>query len=99
MKVFLDTEFSNFMHPRLLSIGLVTLEEPIREIYLELDLSTLEGQARRRAANDFVKSEVLPLWGRVPRARVSLFEMCRRIPAWLDELATSGVVEVLFDYQ
>ena len=43
MLIFLDTEFTDLLHPALLSLGLVTLDG--REHYAELDLSTAAGQA------------------------------------------------------
>jgi len=63
---FLDTEFTDLVHPELLSLGLVTLDG--REHYTELDLSTHIGQARRRALSAFVRLDgVLDTWGRCSR--------------------------------
>jgi hypothetical protein len=54
---FLDTEFKDLLQPELLSFGLVTLDPPVNpsESYVELDLTTDIGRARRRASSDFVE--------------------------------------------
>ena len=101
MVVFLDTEFTSLLYPELLSIGLVTLDG--RELYVELDLSTEVGQARKAAASDFVRhGGVLDLWGLVPGALTTELEMGRRAGDWLPELAAkspeSGRIEVAYDY-
>lgn len=61
--VFLDTEFTDLLDPELLSIGLVTLtrQEGLAEFYVELDLGTAIGQARREASSDFVRDGVFEL--------------------------------------
>lgn len=99
MIVFLDIEFTAFSNPEILSLGLITLDG--REHYVELDLSTNVGQARRKAASDFVHDEVLEMWGRIPGASATEWEMGRRTGEWLLQLAEeSGTrVEVAFDYQ
>lgn len=99
MQIFLDTEFTNLRRPVLLSIGMVTMGAG-RELYLELDLTSPSGQERRRQASEFVRSEVLPLWGRVPGATATLSDMGLRAAAWLSELASESdaKIEVLFDY-
>lgn len=96
---FLDTEFTNLVHPELLSLGFISLDG--RELYCELDLSTEVGQARRQASSDFVKyGGVLEMWGRVAGAACTEREMGRRTGTWLLNLAEeSGTrVEVAFDY-
>ncbi|MCA6218929.1 DUF2384 domain-containing protein [Ideonella sp. B7] len=96
---FLDTEFTSLVTPELLSLGLVTLDGC--EHYVELDLSTEVGQARKRASSDFVRYDgVLDLWGLVPGAPCDYPEMGRRTAEWLLGLAAqSGTpVQVAFDY-
>jgi hypothetical protein len=97
---FLDTEFTDLVHnPELLSLGLVTLDG--REHYVELDLTTPEGLARRRGAGAFAKhGPVLEQWGRVPSAACSYLEMGARTAAWLRERAAAagGRIEVAYDY-
>ena len=58
---FLDTEFSDLLNPKLLSLGLVTLDG-LNEHYVELDLGSDAGKARVKASGDFVRSGVLDMW-------------------------------------
>lgn len=99
MLVFLDTEFTDLMQPQLLSLGLAALDG--REFYAELDLTSEIGQARVKAATDFVRyGGVISQWGLVPGATGTQWEIGRRAGEWLIGLtAESGVkVEVAFDY-
>jgi hypothetical protein len=98
--VFLDTEFTDILHPELLSLGLVTLDG--REHYVELDMSSEVGRARRMASSDFVKfAGVIDQFGFAPHAVCTAWEMGRRTGDWLLRLAeeTGTVVEVAFDYE
>jgi len=99
MLIFLDTEFTSLLQPELLSLGLVTADGS-REHYVELDLETEIGRARRDASSDFVRYGVLDLFGLVPGAQATAREMGRRTGEWLLALvAESGTaVEVGFDY-
>lgn len=95
----LDAEFTHLLHPELLSLGLVTLDG--REHYVELDLTSDIGQARKKASSDVVRyGGVLDMWGRVLGATVTEWEMGRRTGEWLLGLAAeSGTrLEVAFDY-
>lgn len=99
--VFLDAEFTQFIHVELLSLGMVTLVDEERELYVELDLTTDVGKARQASSSDFVKYEgVLDQWGVVPGATATEWEMGRRAGEWLLALAEeSGTrVEVAYDY-
>ena len=100
--VFLDTEFTDLLDPELLSIGLVALarQEGPAEFYVELDLGTAIGQARRNASSDFVRYGVFELWGLVPGATCTQWEMGRRAGEWLLQVAKEcGTrVEVAYDY-
>jgi hypothetical protein len=96
---FLDTEFTDLVHPELLSLGLVTLDG--REHYVELDLTRDIGRARVKASSDFVRFEgVLDMWGLIPDAACDYTEMGRRTGEWLLRLAaeSGSRVEVAFDY-
>ncbi len=96
---FLDTEFTDLLHPQLLSLGLVALVG--RQHYGELDLTTAGGQARLQACSDFVRhAGVIDQWGHVPRSAGTELELGRRAGEWLLELAReSGTrVEVAYDY-
>ncbi len=94
--LFLDTEFTDLERPTLLSLGMVTLEG--REHYVELNLYTSEGERRVGLASDFVKREVLPMWGRLADTACSASELGRRTGEWLLALQPAGVIRVGFDY-
>ena len=99
MIVFLDTEFTDLLHPQLMSLALVAGDG--REHYVELDLTSDDGRARVAASSDFVRyGGVLDLWGRVPGAGCTAWEMGRRTGKWLLGLAAEcgERVEVAFDY-
>lgn len=97
MIVFLDTEFTDFVHPQLLSLGMVALNGS--EHYVELDLGSDVGQARVEASSDFVRYEgVLDLWGRVPGATATALEMGRRSGEWLLAVGRGERIELAFDY-
>lgn len=96
---FLDTEFTDLLHPELLSLGLVTLDG--RELYLELDLDSDIGKQRVAASSAFVRYDgVLNLWGRVPGATATYGDMGCRVGDWLLRLAQQSRtrVEIAFDY-
>lgn len=99
MIVFLDTEFTDLLRPELLSMGLVSLDG--REHYVELNLSSEVGIARRRAASNFVLFEgVLDQWDKVANAALTEWEMGRRTGEWLLSMSEEARarVEVAFDY-
>lgn len=102
MLAFLDTEFTDLLHPELLSLGLVALNGlgGPEEHYVELDLSTDIGKARVKAAGEFVRSGVLDMWGLVPGATCTEWEMGRRTGESLLALAERAgtPVEVGFGY-
>ncbi len=87
MLVFIDTEFTNFNDPQLISIGLAA--EDGRDIYLEWqDISASK-------CSPFVRQHVLPLLGRLPSAVCSKFEMAQRISDWL--LTLPSEITVVYD--
>ena len=94
---FLDAEFTDLLHPELLSLGLVTLDG-LDEHYVELDLGSETGKARVKASGDFVRGGVLDMWGLVPGATVTEREMGRLTGEWLLGLAAESEtrVEVAF---
>ena len=82
MLVFLDTEFTNFHQPNLLSLGMVSLVGD--EFYAELNIETLEGRLQLVGATDFVRGpDVLGQWGKVPEATGTPWEMGERAGRWL----------------
>ncbi|MDO8455308.1 MAG: hypothetical protein Q7T07_00135 [Burkholderiaceae bacterium] len=100
MLVFLDTELTDLLGLKLLSIGLATMN-PGQFLYAELDLNTAAGKARAKASTDFVRNGgVLEQWGLVPGAPGTEWEMGWRAGDWLLGLAaeTGAKVEVAFNY-
>ena len=89
MLVFLDTEFTDFVRPDLISIGLVA--EDGREFYAE------RTDYRSAECNDFVRATVLPLLGRVPGAACRRPVLTRRLRQWLEALPEPATI--VFDYE
>jgi len=97
--VFIDTEFTDLLQPRLLSLGMVSLEG--REHYVELDVDDPAHAEVLSSASDFVRfNGVLEQWGRVPGAADTPLGMGSRTADWLLDMAgeTSEPVVVCFDY-
>jgi hypothetical protein len=88
MRVFLDTEFTDFSNPRLLSVGLVA--EDGREYYCEIS----DGWQMEHC-NPFVVEVVLPLLDRNPATIFVRDEAGAGIIAWLRTIAPS--VTVIYD--
>jgi 3' exoribonuclease, RNase T-like len=89
MLVFLDTEFTAFIRPDLISIGLVA--EDGREFYAE------RTDYRQDDCSDFVRATVLPLLGRVPGAACRRPEFTRRVRSWFEALPEPAII--IFDYE
>lgn len=88
MLVFLDTEFSDFTRPDLISLALVA--EDGREFYAERTDYT----ATR--CTEFVRETVLPLLGRVPGADCTNKELTERVRAWVKELPEPAII--IYDF-
>ncbi len=89
MLVFLDTEFTDFVRPSLISLALVA--EDGREFYAE------RTDYNHDACNDFVRETVLPLLGRMPGAACSRSELTDRLHVWFEQLPEPATI--LYDYQ
>ena len=84
MLVFLDTEFTDFVRPDLISLALVS--EDGREFYAErTDYYTTR-------CSDFVRETVLPLLGRVPGASCTRTELTDRVRDWFGQLPEPATV-------
>ena len=88
MLVFLDTEFTKFAYPDLISMALVA--EDGQEFYAE------RTDYRKNECTDFVQETVLPLLGRVPGAACTSKELTDRVRAWFAALPEPATV--IFDY-
>lgn len=97
--VFLDTEFTNLIHPALLSFSMVSLDR--LEIYAELDL-VLDpvGQNRLRTSSEFTRDTVIPQFGRMPKSKCSAWDLGYRAGEWLITRAADagGQITVAYDY-
>lgn len=91
MLIFLDTEFSDFDDPRLISLALVA-EDEFRWIYTELD-----GETWYAHASEFVLREVVPLLDR-RYGWEALAAAAARIRAWCDKLPERGQIVCDSDY-
>ncbi len=93
MILFLDTEFTDFNEPDLISLGLVS-ECGRHEFYVERNDFDL---AR---CSDFVQSTVLPKLGQGPSG-VDRANLATALSAWLDNVHSfdsQGPVLVLYDF-
>lgn len=73
LKVFIDVEFTNFVSPEIVSIGLVA--ETGEETYFELDYDL-------NKCSEFVKHTVLPLLNQIPHSKVPLDTLPMKIISW-----------------
>lgn len=89
MLIFIDTEFTDFMNPELISIGLVT-DDGQHEFYAELPVN-------RSKCNDFVLATILPQLGKAPEAQCTPTELLSRLRQWLEQFAQQTPV-ICFDY-
>ncbi|MEO6321725.1 MAG: hypothetical protein ABIO73_14315 [Polaromonas sp.] len=84
MLVFLDTEFTNFVRPEMISIALVS--EDGREFYAQ------RTDYCHTDCSDFVRQTVLPLLGRMPGAGCDRAELSHRLREWFAQLPEPVIV-------
>jgi hypothetical protein len=90
MRLFCDTEFTDFIDCELISIGIV--DESGREFYAEVT------NFRREACSQFVNEIVIPLLGQYPDAIVGTSEhIAHRLTEWLEPYREDGAI-VCIDY-
>lgn len=89
-RLFLDTEFTGFSEPQLLSIALVLDER--HYFYGELNVP-----AHTYEKNDFVDEHVLSQWGKVPTTFESRADLTQALSLWLRGLGANSI-EVHYDY-
>lgn len=89
MLVFLDTEFTDFDRPELISIALVA--EDGREFYAE------RTDYRLDECSEFVRKEVLPLLSRVPGASCDRQQLTDRLHDWFEKLPEPATL--IFDFE
>jgi hypothetical protein len=89
MLIFLDTEFTDFVGPVLISIALVS--EDGREFYAE------RTDYPQNECSQFVCETVLPLLGQVPGAACNRIELACRLRAWFEALPEPTTV--VYDFE
>ncbi|PFH11839.1 uncharacterized protein DUF5051 [Collimonas sp. PA-H2] len=91
LKIFLDTEFTDFIRPHLISIGMVA--DFGEEFYAEIPYPDSE-------CSDFVRETVIPLLGRFPDAICSKENLPVRLRIWLELVrAQRDHIEICVDSQ
>lgn len=91
LKIFIDTEFTDFVAPHLISLGMAA--ESGEEFYAEVPYPDKECSA-------FVREAVIPLLGRIPNSTCTIDELHTKIISWLDIVRNRGEeVEICCDYQ
>jgi putative NIF3 family GTP cyclohydrolase 1 type 2 len=85
-QIFLDTEFTGFGDPQLISIGMVTIDG--KEFYAEVDYEL-------EVCSDFVRQNVIPLLMQVEKC--TLVELKALISRWIDEVREPGPVLLCYD--
>ena len=89
--VFIDTEFTDFLDPQLISIGLVA--QSGEEFYAELPYEV-------RECSEFVKAAVFPLLGYAPHAEMSQEDLYLEMTNWLRLVRPKDQeVFICYDYQ
>ena len=90
MRIFIDTEFTDFNLMHLISIGMVS--ETGIEFYAETAFPL-------DACNDFVKEIVLPQLGRKPDRIFDCERLGGELMQWLESICPAGdYVEICFDF-
>jgi len=90
MRIFVDTEFTDFIDCDLISIGLVA--EDGREFYGE------RSDFDMRACSEFVRAAVLPQLGQYADRVFTRDALAVELRAWLDQLALEKTLTLSFDY-
>jgi hypothetical protein len=90
-KIFIDTEFTDFLDCHLISLGMVA--ETGEEFYVEVPYPDV-------ACSAFVREAVIPLLGSIENAQCPFVELRHRILDWLSLIRHDGeIVEICFDFQ
>lgn len=91
MLVFLDTEFTDFLDPKLISIGMIA--DSGEEFYAEVPFPDSSCSA-------FVREAVIPLLNQYPNAYCPVSQIGMRIRTWLEIIKRRGEdMEICVDYQ
>lgn len=90
-KIFIDTEFTDFIDIHLISIGMIA--QSGEKFYAEVPYPD-------DSCNAFVRETVIPLLGYIPDAPCAVEDLCVKMTAWLRIVRPCEQdVEICFDYQ
>ncbi len=90
-RIFIDTEFTDFLDLHLISIGLVSAAD--EEFYAEIPYPDASCSA-------FVREAVIPLLGKIPDAAMKKDLLCEQLLAWLIVVRPENTdIEICYDYQ
>lgn len=90
-KIFIDTEFTDFLECHLISLGMVV--DSGEEFYVEVPYPDA-------ACSAFVREAVIPLLGSIEDAQCPFEELGQRILSWFSLIRHDGeTVEICFDFQ
>ncbi|WP_288392036.1 hypothetical protein [uncultured Herbaspirillum sp.] len=91
INVFIDTEFTDFVDPHLISLGMVTEGEEVFYAELPYDIGR---------CSEFVKEIVLPMLGYAPEAQIGREDLCEKILHWLCSVRVGNLdVRICYDFQ
>ena len=90
-KIFIDTEFTDFIDIHLISIGMVA--QSGEAFYAEVPYP--DG-----SCSAFVREAVIPLLGRIPNSSCAAEDLCVKMTTWLGIFRPREEgVEIFLDYQ
>ncbi len=90
-KIFIDTEFTDFLNCHLISLGMVAGTG--EEFYVEVPYPDA-------ACSAFVREAVIPLLGSIENAQCLFEDLRHRILSWLSLIRHgSEIFEICFDFQ
>lgn len=91
LKIFIDTEFTDFIDCHLISLGMAA--ESGEDFYVEVPYPD-------KACSEFVREAVIPLLGKIPHAQCEFGALRTKILTWMDIVRNKDEeVEICFDYQ
>jgi hypothetical protein len=90
IKIFLDTEFTDFIDCHLISLGMAAASGD--DFYVEVPYPD-------EACSEFVREAVIPLLGKIPDAQCAFDDLRTKILDWLNTVRKEDDVEICFDYQ
>lgn len=90
-RIFIDTEFTDFLDLHLISLGLVSGAG--EEFYAEVPYPDASCSA-------FVREAVILLLGKIPGAAMTRDSLCQQLLAWLSAVRPENTdIEICYDYQ